>query len=578
MLDERTSRKIASLLPYILIILGSIFAFLPLLTGNVWPQSHDGMRYIFLFAEFKEAFLHGQIYPRWQANMYGGYGYPSFCFYQPGYFYLLLFISIFIKNSIALFSVSLMALFAISGIGAYKLCLHFSDRVTSMIITAIYLCTPYIYVNLFVRGDLSELAAMLISPWVFFLLLELKKKYTKQNFLGLLHCFMFLTIFLTCIIITHPATALFIFPCVFVISIATCFMDNRFESKLFKAFLLAHILSVILSSPYWITLFQLKTYASFDNSGDYFTRPFDHIVYWSQFFSNKWAYTFSNRGPIDGMSYQLGLIHFLLSFFGFLLARKNKIIAASFCLYILLIFCMSPFSIWLWQHAPIITYIQFPWRILSVTSTLQLLCMCGLGYFLSSKRSSIKYAVFLLIIASTLIVHHKQFTFIYDKTDIERSLEGYKNLRLLKFTGLNAENEFLPKDANLQKLRNARMNLPMILTSSKVETKALEGNNPYHIHYQFSNQKPFFLIINQFYFPGWVIKLNDEKLPTDMIERTLSPAGLMVVKALPGKDQTLEAYYDGPPYRRTRTLVVVVLVGMIALLFVREFKYLIRKT
>jgi len=565
-----SARKIFSYLPYFLILLGSIIAFLPFLLENTWFKSHDGIRYILIFNEFKESFLHGQIYPRWQANMYGGYGYPSFTFYQPGYFYLLLIISFFIKGIIPLFFTSFVILFSLSGSGAYKLCRHFCDSFSSLCFAILYLCTPYIYVNLFVRGDLSELAAMLISPWPFYFLLSLKKSLNNEHPEKIVLNTLLLSLSLFAVIMTHPATALFLCPVIFILSITLCLDNNRFDLKLLKTALIGFILSVLLSSPYWITLFQLKSYASFGNIGQYFTSPSDHIVYWKQFISNAWHYTYSNPGPQDGMPFQLGFMHLSLSVFGFFLARRNKFIAVSFACYVVLIFLMSPLSIWIWKHAPIIPYIQFPWRILCVTAVLQLICFCGLGIVRENKSLAFKF-VLLVILTFTVIFYHKQFIFIYDRNNVENVLNDYMHRRLVGFTGLNSENEFLPKFANLKGLKRARGNYPMAMMIPPEKMLPLPDNNPYHIHFSFSNNQRTHILINQFYFPGWVIKINGKSVSKNVIERNLSPGGLMVVVVESGDNQILEAYYDGPPYRRIRTIAVILLSSLLIMLLFKEF-------
>ncbi|MDH5638203.1 MAG: hypothetical protein OEZ04_06900 [Nitrospinota bacterium] len=47
----------------------------------------DPMRYLILTDRFQEAILSGNMYPRWLPDLFFGYGYPTFLFYPPGYFY-----------------------------------------------------------------------------------------------------------------------------------------------------------------------------------------------------------------------------------------------------------------------------------------------------------------------------------------------------------------------------------------------------------------------------------------------------------------------------------------------------------
>jgi len=393
--------KFITRLPYLLIFGFCVYIFFPFIAENNWFKSHDGTKYFYLFFEFKETFLNGKIYPRWQANMYGGFGYPSFIFYQPGYFYLLLLISFLFKNMLHTFIVSLIVLFTLSGIGAYKLARQFCDRFVSLFIAMIYLSTPYIYVNLFVRGDLSELCAMLLSPWPFYLLFKIEKKYKDSN---VIVNTLLLAVFLSAIIVSHPATTLFFIPIFSFFCLLNSIRGKNINFALFKYYCIAISLSVLLSSPYWVTIFALKSYASFDSITSYWINPSTHVIYWKQFFSPFWGFKFSLPGTNDGVSFHLGTIHFILSLFGFLLCRKNKMIAASFILYLILIWLMSPMSTYVWKTVPIIGYLQFPWRLLSVTSSLQLLCLCGLGVFFRNKKQVTKILILLIILSLSLFV------------------------------------------------------------------------------------------------------------------------------------------------------------------------------
>src|SRR5712692_6644014 len=72
-------------------IAGSIVALVPvaaLLLHRRLPHSFDVLRYLILSQLFSDAIAGGAWYPRWIPALNGGYGYPQFVFYQPGYFYL----------------------------------------------------------------------------------------------------------------------------------------------------------------------------------------------------------------------------------------------------------------------------------------------------------------------------------------------------------------------------------------------------------------------------------------------------------------------------------------------------------
>ena len=148
-------------IPALLIAL-SLVPLSPLLVSGTWPVSHEISRYIVLLDGFRDAFLHGILYPRWLPDLFGGYGYPTFCFYQPGFFYAALPFSFLPGYPLVTMYLALLLLFSLGTVGIYKLCAELSGRTVGLLCAALFVLTPYLYVNLYVRGDLSELAAMLL--------------------------------------------------------------------------------------------------------------------------------------------------------------------------------------------------------------------------------------------------------------------------------------------------------------------------------------------------------------------------------------------------------------------------------
>jgi uncharacterized membrane protein len=169
-----------SIFIYLLILLAAFLVVTPIIIPCSWPFSHEGTRYIMLLDHFKDAVANGVLYPRWLPDAYGGYGYPLFLFYQPGFFFAALPFSFLPGYPLCTMYIFLIFLFFAGGVGAYKLCKELSGPLIGFFCSILFLLTPYLYVNLYVRGDLSELMAMLLCPWPIFFLVILKKR-IQQN-------------------------------------------------------------------------------------------------------------------------------------------------------------------------------------------------------------------------------------------------------------------------------------------------------------------------------------------------------------------------------------------------------------
>ncbi|MFZ0544469.1 MAG: hypothetical protein WAM60_03490, partial [Candidatus Promineifilaceae bacterium] len=60
----------------------------PFLSRPSLPQATDAELHIFRLAELSRMVRGGELYPRWAANFYYGYGYPIFNYYAPLTYYL----------------------------------------------------------------------------------------------------------------------------------------------------------------------------------------------------------------------------------------------------------------------------------------------------------------------------------------------------------------------------------------------------------------------------------------------------------------------------------------------------------
>jgi hypothetical protein len=549
-----------SIIIYVLIFLAAFLFLAPMITSNLWPATHETARYILLLDHFKGAFVNGVLYPRFLPDANGGYGYPTFLFYQPGFFFTALPFSFLPNYPLSTMYAVLLFLFFIGGIGAYKLCKELSDSLTGLFCSILFLLTPYLYVNLYARGDLSELMAMLLCPWPLFFLTLLKKR-TEED-VSSIGPMVGIAISLLMLIISHPATAMFF--CVIFSLISVYLSINMLRLK--KYFLLkvaiSTLLGLALSAPYWFTLCQMKRYVNLDPGVTGFYTAYMHTVYFHQFFSRYWGFgLFTVNAGAKGMSFQLGLPHFILATIGVLLGRKNTIIRASYILYIAFILLMTPIAFLLWKDIIFLRYVQFPWRILSITATLQIICVAGLKKILSDRKFIVNgVTIVLILLFVSALWYSNQFQIGKNPIDVKKVLNFDKEHRLENFYTYTFENEFMPKTALKQTIAIPRGNTPMLVFNQPVTVRALEGNSQYRICYQVINKLPTDVMVNQIYIPGWKVRIDGKDIPTSKIEQNLTADGRMFFSISPIGSHIVNAFYDGPPGWRMCNIVIIFLI------------------
>ncbi|MDA1051653.1 MAG: hypothetical protein O3C40_14385 [Planctomycetota bacterium] len=526
---------------------GSAWVVWPFAGVSETPLTHDGLRYYYLANHFAEAVHHGFHYPRWLPNAYGGYGYPTFVFYQPGFFFVVLpFALVFQKATTAVYAALVLLLF-VGGLGAYKTGCELGDSTTGALVSLLFLITPYLYVDLLVRGDFSELTAMLLSPWALFALMRtFQTLRTERVAVGSMSLF---ALALTAVIFSHPIVALFFVPSTILIGVYVALGDEKWASCIMH---LAAGLSValILSSPYWFHLISMKEFVCYESaiSGGY--GPENHVVHFPQFFSRAWGYGYSAAGLSDEISFQLGLPHAIFALVGFFSMPHSRWVQASFILYVALILLMTPELGRVWHAIPILRFVQFPWRILAVTSTFQLICMSGCQPVLA-KLGRCRVASGILIIGGCCLWYADQFFPNPDRfKETDRFIEEHHRARPSAFHTYAAENEFTPRTATALIKGPPRGSRPMVELSAPRALQPDVGNNAYVIRYGVEPGSRCDLVINQAYFPGWRVDIDGRTIPSERLLRELMPDGRIRLKSINERAHQLIAYYEGPPGNR----------------------------
>jgi len=516
------------------------------LTGAHWLVGHyEGMRYLALAEHFRRALLATAGYPRWLPDLYGGRGYPTFVFYQPFIFFLDTLWRGAFHGSRALWW-TLWSLLVTGGLGAYLLGRRSGGIRWGLLVAGVFLLSPYLYVDLFVRQALSELNSLMLLPWAFLALLWVRDR--TQNAERTFGPVCLLSVSVAALIYAHPITsALF---CIFAapMVLALCWRGRSFDLQVAARVVLGFGLAILLSAPYWLPFTLMKgevnLNAAFD--GDFATH---HTVYWSQFFRRDWGFGGSTAdSPDDGMPLQLGAPHFALALIAAILSRRRPVAIASFGAYIAALVAMTPWCTELWR-LPVFQQVQFPWRTLAMTTALQTLLLAGAGETFSRLRRPVQVLAALALLAALLVWHKDQFqtgSRIEDADAALREEVAGARWQILRYNGVD---EFRPKTTPAGDPK-ALGDAP-ILNAADGTLSFEPQSNRYHIVATLRASKNTWLDLRQLYFPGWQVTVNGRRVTDEELLRHLRRDGTMRLPvAVPNEGQStvfqIEARYAGP--------------------------------
>lgn len=245
-----------------------------------------------------------------------------------------------------------------------------------------------------------------------------------------------------------------------------------FNLKHWRKFALISILTFGLSAFFLLPAFFEKDLTIVDSlTGGFFNYAY-HFIYLRQLFIRTWAYGGSILGPFDDISFQLGWPQVLLILPALIIWRKHLYVLIGLAISI---FMMTFHSQFIWDRIPLLAMAQFPWRLLAFATTF-IAFLSGSVFLLVKKK-------YLSILATGIILLIIGLNISYFQPEKFSPTENFyytdRQKIATEMSGVLAD--YLPK------------------TYVKPE-------KPRDINSQF----------NQFYFPGWQIKIDNQTTPAQL--------------------------------------------------------------
>jgi len=562
-------RRIAGrLLVHALLLVGAAVVAAPLLLTGSWHRSHEELRYLVLADLFARAVHDGIPYPRFLPDLYGGYGYPTFCFYQPGFFWLAtLFAALPLSLHHAL-QLAVVCLLYVGALGAFRLGDVLAKRRWAFFAAFLFLLTPYLFVDLYVRGDLSEAMALLLGPWLFALLVNLDRRLAHGSAPAL--AMVGLAASVAAMVLAHPAPPLALLPALAATAVVLAWGVPHGRALLLRA--AASIAAgIALAAPYWAALLALRGRVGFDRLvGGYYAPEVHGAAAW-QLVSNAWGFGGSTAGAADdGMSLQLGAVHLALALIGGVAGRRSRVVRVASGAYALLVLLVLDVASPIWALAGPLRLFQFPWRLLAATATLQLVAALGLRAWTASLPPRSEAALLAGLALVALGWHADQFAVAGATRDPAEILRDYHaRVKRKTFEHFAFRDEFTPRAAMRGPAGPRDPDQPAVRLEGQGAIRALPGASPHRLRVELAVPAPTAVVIEQLYLPGWEVVLDGRELPRAALDGSLTAEGFVRLALPQAGTHRLEAAYGEPPGGAVRA------VGMAAALAV--FAALLRR-
>lgn len=527
----------------ILILLSLSIALYVSSRALFYPQFFRVHDYVHVarLVEMQRALQDGHFPVRWSKNFGYGYGMPLFSFYAPLPSYLgIIFIWLGFTHITAVrllfFLVSLTTL-----IGSYFLCKTlWSSRIAGVIGAVMITLAPYRAVNLYVRGALSEAWGIAFIPLILLGIVNIAKQKKNGVFL--------LSVSLAGMLLSHNLVSIMFLPLsisfAVVFSGTTFFLKNKSRKSYFKLlwkFMQAYLLGIGVSAFYIFPAFLEKNFTKVESAvtGGYFDYRL-HFLYIRQFFSTDWGYGGSEWGPTDSISFSLGvpqLIFLLLTIAGvvafvaklfqnqkpsflsyshlkaviFHSQRKKNImliylasILISMSLLILSLFMSLTKSQWVWESLPVLSFIQFPWRWLSIAIVFLGISISAVVVFVPKVTRIMLVCLAVILCSVTAWSQFMPESFLENADDFyytdEKRIQNQMSDILFDYQPKQMDQPLAPPEQLLSEVEGA--SFTSVTKVDRVHQKAIA----------LEVKTPGYADISIAAFPGWQAYLNGEKI------------------------------------------------------------------
>jgi hypothetical protein len=296
-----------------------------------------------------------------------------------------------------------------------------------------------------------------------------------------------------------------------------------------------------------------------------------HFVSTSQLlFSRFWGYGPSIWGTNDGMPFQVGHIHWILSLiiFGFILFKLLKkkfdysLVPIAYCLLIgwFAAFMAHVRSTPIWQILPFLKFVQFPWRFLTIVTFCFSFLAGAVPVFL--KKLSTKYYVLCTAILAIGLIAFNWNYFLPKGgkmgalTDEEKFSGAAWGLQ--QTAGIF---DYLPKTA-VENPKESQKVLAEIMTGKGEVIEPNQGTNWAKFKVQVDSEQAT-VRINIFDFPNWKIFIDGKA-----VEKFISKDerwGRMYFEASQGDHQVYLKLYNTPLRTLANIISLVSWVGLVSL-------------
>jgi hypothetical protein len=473
--------------PYFVLTALALTVSAPMLVWGIWP-GHDAIHHARWLDHFARQLAAGDLYPRWLNGVNHGYGSPTFFFYGPVPCWLTVPWMLLFDGPLAAWQAlgwGVAAALAASGAAMFSWLRRITDERWALFAAAVYLLAPYhVAIDAYERAAYAEVWAFVWMPLV---LAGIERSNVTRT-----------AIASALLLMTHLPTAFVFAP----LAAAYCAVRRDWRAAL------GGIVGLALAGAYVLPALSL--------------RPLVAIA--TMFRFQERSFVFESLSGFGGRLTMAAAITLALALVAGWAAGRSGVLWAAGAAAAALLAC--PLSLPLWQHAPGLASLQFPFRWLSLAT---LCAAAALGHAQRQRRVAAFFGLLLVIAGAA-----ETARFVYRQYPATLGHPGWQQAVSRVHAMARDPYEYLPETATL--LRDYRSEQPLLQLDAIVAAQPAKIERlpagPREARFRVAAQQPGLLRLPLLAFPLWMRP--DRDLGIDVPVEVAGPDGLAAVPVLPG--------------------------------------------
>jgi hypothetical protein len=525
------------------------------------PTSHDSISHLTRMYAYLEGLRDGQFPVLWAKRMFWGIGSPVLMLnYQVPYYFSMFWHSLGLSLDDS-FKAVLSFSHLTSGILMYWALRIRYRHLPSLVGALLYIVAPYRFLNIYVRGAMGEVFAVMFPPII---LAGMWKQSSVLQTVGWSGLFL-----------SHPVGSA-LYSGVF---LGYTLLADRFRNIFLtlKQFFLPYALAFMIASFNLLPTLALTSYTYYKTENSNTLENFPTL---RQLVYSPWGYGFSTSDARDEMSFQIGVIQWFLAVLAiFVLFNYRKSMGSVWELaYLVGVFGLAivlmveetatPIYVHLWLSK----IIDYPWRLLMLFTFLSALLGARIVSLINQRYWKIGLSLFIILGALFTNRNHIRINEIWP----------WPSESFIPATG-DAFGEYAAKYRSTRDGSQFSQIAEFTKGSGQIE---VTQNTSHRTHIIVRSKEPTTVRLNTMYFPGWRVEIDGDIVPIDDTqsrsslskrcyvtvrrERNIDDSGLIACQVFPGVTN-LDLSYHAVPIQKTGYLLTLSGLGILIWLTFRSY-------